>query len=163
MTCATRLVLSPNSASGDPVVEFHALHGASGKLRGKHLALLVADRLSVDYEADLRVIAKGMEKTVPIRGHAARGIGDRVAEARSGIEGGDLVDQSPVGIDMRGGSNLQHVRAGRLYVNGGLLSGHRQSRLDLDRQGALDGDVLGENAEVAGCDLQVVRVRRNVD
>ena len=79
--CATRLVLSPNSASRRSGDDLHALNRAGGKLGGEDLALLIADGLPVDHEADLRVIAQRMKEAVPIGGHAAGAVGDRLAQA----------------------------------------------------------------------------------
>ena len=160
---ATRLVLSPNSASGDARHQLHALDGAGGKLGGEDLALLIADGLSIDHEADLRVIAEGVEETVAIGGDAARAIGDRLAEAGAGIDGGKLGKLRPVGVDVIGGIHLQQVRAGRLHGDSCLGTGNLQSRLDLDWQGVPDGDILRENGEAGGPHFQVVLVRRNVD
>ena len=67
--------------------------GAGGKLRGKHLALLIADGLPVDDKADLRVIAKRVEQTVAIRGNAAGAVRDRLAQSAARIAGGKFDDQ----------------------------------------------------------------------
>ncbi len=123
--------------SGD---DFHALDGAGRKLRGEDLALLIADGLSVDHEADLRVIAQRVEESVRVGGHAARAVSDRLAQAASGVERGQ---------SCRSGFG-RYPRGRKDYVSSmprrppppftGLASGHHQGRLDLHRQGAPDGD-----------------------
>ena len=51
--------------------DLHALDRAGGKLRRKHLALLIADRLAVDHKAGLGMVADGVEESVGVRRNAA--------------------------------------------------------------------------------------------
>src|SRR6185436_5182403 len=76
--------------------DFHALDGAGWKLSGKYLALLIADWLSIDDEAGLRVVAQGMEEPVPIGGNATRAIHNGLAQTSAGIEGRDFHHGSSV-------------------------------------------------------------------
>jgi hypothetical protein len=139
------------------------LDGVHGDLRGEDFALLIADGLSIDDEADLRVIAEGVERSVAIGGHTARAIGDCLAEAGPGVDGGKLGKLRPVGVHVIGGIDLQQVRAARLHGDRCLGPGNLQSRLDLHWQGVPDGGVLRENGEAGGSHFQVILVRRNVD
>ena len=70
---AMRLDLVAELRVGRAGDNLHALDGAGRQLRRKDLALLIADRLAVDHEAALRVIAHRMEEPVCIGGHAAGG------------------------------------------------------------------------------------------
>ena len=58
----------------------------------------------------LRVVAQGMEETVAIGRHAAGAVRDGLAQAAAGIDRGELHDQVPVGIDVRGGIDLEEIR-----------------------------------------------------
>ena len=53
--------------------QFHGLDGVERNLRGELLALLIGDRLAVDGEAGLRVIAQRVEEAVGIGHHAGAG------------------------------------------------------------------------------------------
>src|SRR5262249_5247084 len=66
----------------------HALDCAGRELGRKHFALLIADRLAVNYKTDLCMVAQWMEKPVSVRGNASRAIHDRLAEPGSRIECG---------------------------------------------------------------------------
>src|ERR1019366_1220753 len=61
--------------------ELHGLDGVERNLRGELLALLIGDRLAVDREAGLRVIAQWVEEAVGIGHHPGAGQRDRVAES----------------------------------------------------------------------------------
>jgi hypothetical protein len=60
------------------------LDGVERHLRGELLALLIADRLAVDGEAGLRVIAQRVEEAVGIGHHAGTGQRDGVPHAAAG-------------------------------------------------------------------------------
>ena len=68
----TRLDLSPYCASGAPVISCMLWMALGGSLGGEHLALLIVDGLAVDDEADLRMIAQWMEKSVGVACRALR-------------------------------------------------------------------------------------------
>src|ERR1039458_1653266 len=145
--------------SGD---DLHALDGAGRKLSGEYLALLVADGLPVNDEADLRVIAQGVEEPVAVGGNTPRAVHDGLAQSRSRIWVGEFHEERTVGIDVCGGFHLQHVRARRLDVNGLLRSSDVQSRFHLDWYGASYIDVLLKNIEPLHRHLQVVWIRWDV-
>src|SRR5258708_29177411 len=79
--------------------DFHALDGAGWKLRGEHLALLIADRWSIDDEAGLRMVAQGMKESVAIGGNATRAIHNCLAQTSAGIKGRDFHHGSSVNVD----------------------------------------------------------------
>ena len=81
MIWATRLVFVAEFGSWRTRGDFHALDGARWKLRGKELALLIADRLAISIEIHLRVVSKGVEETIAIGRHTAGAVHDRLAEA----------------------------------------------------------------------------------
>src|ERR1039458_9109798 len=87
------------------------LDGAGRKLRGEHFALLVADGLPVNHEADLRVIAERVEESVAVSGNTSRAVYDRLAQTSSRVDVGELHNERAVGIDVCGGFHFQHVRA----------------------------------------------------
>src|ERR1039458_6328660 len=145
--------------SGD---DLHALDGAGRKLSGEYLALLVADGLPVNDEADLRVIAQGVEEPVAVGGNTPRAVHDRLAQSCSRIDVGKFHDERTVGVNVRGGFHFQHVRARRLHVNGLLRSGNVQSGLHLYRHGASYIEVLLKSIESFGRHLQVIWIRRDV-
>src|ERR1035437_2764034 len=82
----------------------HALGRGSGGLSGGDFALLIADGWSIDHEADLRVIAEGVERSVAIGGDTARAIRDRLAEAGSRVDGGKFGKLRSIGVHGIGGS-----------------------------------------------------------
>ena len=63
---------------------------AGRKLRRKHFALLIADRLAVDDEADLRVVAQRVEEAIGIRRHAAGAVHDAWLSPPPGSKAGNL-------------------------------------------------------------------------
>ena len=146
-----------------PRHHFHALDGADRKLRGEDFALLIADGLSVDHEAGLRVIAERVEQSVAVGGHAARAIRDRLAETASGVERENLGKLRSIGVHVIGGIELQQVRARRLHGDTCLAPGDFQSGLDLHWQRVPDSDVLREDAKAGSPDFQMIWVGRNVD
>ena len=128
---------------------------------GKYFALLVADRLAIDHEAALRVIAERMEETVAIGHHATGAIRDRLAQAATGIHRGKLHEQRAVRIDVSGGIHLDEV-ARAFHRNAGLGAGQGQCGLELDGNSIADGHVLREDRK-AGCrHIHVIRIRRNI-
>src|ERR1017187_1165707 len=145
-----------------PGDDFHALDGAGGKLRGEHLALLVADGLPVNHKADLRVIAERVEQPVTVGGDTSCAVYDCLAQASSRIDVGEFHDERTVGVNVRRGFHFQHVRARRLYVNGLLRSGNVQSGLHLDRHGTSYIEVLLKSIESSGRHFQVVWIRWDV-
>ena len=62
--CTTRLLFSPYSAGATPVITSIDCTASCGNLVGVDAALLVGDRLVVDRELRLRVIANRMEEPV---------------------------------------------------------------------------------------------------
>src|ERR1043165_6996972 len=52
--------------AGRSGVHLHVLDRAGGKLRGEHLALLIADRLAIDHVGGLEMVAEGMEESVAV-------------------------------------------------------------------------------------------------
>ena len=123
---------------------------------------MIADGLPVDDEADLGVVAKRVEKAISIGGHTARTIDDRLAQAPTGVDGGNLYQEGSISVNVSGWIDLQDVRSGPLHRDTGLGACQRQGGLDLNRHGTPDGHVLSENAETGSRDLQVVRVWRDI-
>jgi hypothetical protein len=81
--------------------DFHALDRADGNLRGIDFALLVADGLSIDNEARLKVITQRMVQAVGVGCHAPRAVRDRLAEPSGGIDGRDFHNGASVNVDVR--------------------------------------------------------------
>ncbi len=142
--------------------EFHALNRAGRKLCREDLALLIADRLAVDHEADLRMIAQRVEESIGVGRDSAGAINDGLAQAAAGVDIGKLRNQAAVGIYVRGGIELQHVGSGGFDVHGGLGTNQRESRRDLHGDGVAHRDVLREHQETGRGDFQMIRIRRNV-
>ena len=151
--------LRPGRSGG----QFHALDGAGGKLRGEDLALLIADGLSVDDEADLRVVAQGVEEAVAIGRHAAGAVSDGLAQTRAGIAEGKLGQGAEVGIHVGGGGELEHIGSRGLHRDAGLLAGQSQGSLNFDGDGVAHVDVLRVHLEAGHGDRHVVGIRRDVD
>ena len=91
--------------------EFEALDGAGGELGGEHFALLVADRLAVHDEADLGVIAEGMEEAIAISHNSTRTVRDGLTEAAAGICIREFGEKVAINVGVCGGVSLQHVVA----------------------------------------------------
>ncbi len=142
--------------------DFHALDGAGWQLSREYLALLVADGLPIDDEADLCVIAQRVEETITIGRHTARAIDDRLAQAGARVEGGELHDQVPVCIDVGRRIDLQQVGAGCFDRDGSLRSGDGHGGFELDRHSAANGNILREGIEAACLDFQVIRIGRDI-
>ena len=124
--------------------------------------MLIADGLAVDYEADLRVVAQRMEEAVGVRGHAASAVDDRLAEARAGVERGDLRKLRAVHVHVCGGMHFEEVCAGRFDCDAGVGAGDGERRLEWDGDSGADDDVFREGVEARSGDFDVVRVLREV-
>ena len=140
----------------------HALDGAGGQLRREYLALLIADRLSIDDETGLSVVTQRVEQSVAIRRHPAGAVGNRLAQSSAWIAGRKLQNQTSVHVDMGGRIVLQDIRSGCLYRDTGLASGNRQLRLDLNRDGIPHRDILRRGVKTRGRHFQVIRVGWNI-
>src|SRR5581483_2764058 len=95
----TRLVavLRLGSAGND----LHALNRVGGELRGKYLTLLIADVLSIDDIAHLRVVARGMKKSVRVARRRARTVINHAAQPGGGIENRQFGKRVGVDVGMR--------------------------------------------------------------
>ena len=78
----TTLVLPPYSAGGAPEITSMRFDGIDGNLIGKYLALLIGDRLAVDRERVLGVVADAVEEAVGIGGDSRRGKSDKRTQGR---------------------------------------------------------------------------------
>ena len=63
---------------------FHALDRISGKLRGKQLALLIANRLPINKETRLGVVAQLVKESIPVGSDASCAIDDCLTQAPPG-------------------------------------------------------------------------------
>ena len=95
--------------------QFHGLDGVQRHLRGEALALLIADRLAVNREAGLRMIAQGMEEAVGIGGDGPAAQHDGIAQPGTGRRNGQFVESFGVHIVVGVGDIFQEVGAGRFH------------------------------------------------
>ena len=69
----------PKLSGGCAGCRFHTLNGSCGKLSGEQFTLLVANRLSINNEAHLSVIAKRVKKSIGVGGYSTGAVDDRLA------------------------------------------------------------------------------------
>src|SRR5262249_5318631 len=133
-----------------------------GQLGGEHLALLVANGLSIDHEAYLGVVAKGVKETVAIGRDATGAVDDCVAESASGGRRRQLGELISIDVNVGRGLDFQKIGSGSLYGYRGIRSRDLQRDFHLDRYCAADRDVPRERIEAGCVDFEVIRVGRKI-
>ena len=138
------------------------MNGVGRKLRGKQLALLIADRLSVDEEAGLGVIAQRVKEPIAIGGDPAGTVNDRLAEASPRIDGRYLEQLRSIDIHMRGGVVFERVHSPAFHHNGRGRSGDGERGHDLNRNRVADVHGLRKGAETGSGHLEMIGIGGNV-
>ena len=127
-------------------------------MSGKAFALLVADRLAVNREACLSMIAQRVEKSVRIGGDGPAVEHDGITQARAGGRNGQSVEGLGVNVVVGIRDVLQEIGAGRFYRYHRRHPLERQLDIKTDGNGAANGNVLLVKSETLRASLQVVRV-----
>ena len=143
--------------------QFHRLDGVERNLRGELLALLIGDRLAVDREAGLRVIAQRVEEAVGIGHHAGAGHRDRVAQSAARGGGGQLRIELAIHVVVRVGDVFEHRGAARFHRDGGVFAGQREREFERHRNAGAHRHVLRAHREAGGGDRNLVGIRRDVE
>ena len=89
--------------------DFHRLNGIDGKLVGEHFALLVGNRLAVDGERILRVIADPVEEAIGIGSDSRRGESNQRTQRRRRAFQGKPVEQLLVDVGVEGRIVLHQI------------------------------------------------------
>ena len=107
--CTTRLLLSPYSAGATPVMTSIDCTASWRNLIRVQAALLVGDRLVVDRELRLRVVADRMEEAVRVGHHARRRQRDDLVQAAGRGFDRQLRDQALVDVGVRRRIALEQI------------------------------------------------------
>ena len=160
--CTTRLLLSPYSAGATPVMTSIDCTASCGDLVRVDAALLVGDRLVVDRELRLRVVADRMEEAVGIGHDARRGQRDDLVQPAGRRLDRQLRDQALIDVGVRGRIALEQILGVADDLAPRRRAGQRQRQVERDRHAAPHVDVALERLEPLGLDDDVIRIRRQV-
>ena len=89
--------------------DFHRLDRIEWDLIGKDFALLVGNRLAVEAERILRVVAEPVEKAIGIGSDSRRGQRNQRTQGRRPASQGNFVEQLPVDVGVEGRVVLHHI------------------------------------------------------
>ena len=166
--------MSPYSAGRDAGDDFHRLHRVGRNLVRIDAALLVGDRLVVDRELRLRVIADRMEEAVRVGDHARRRQRDHLVQPERLDSSGSLRDQALVDVGMGGRVALEEVLRvpddltdsvvpasveRHRRCRSGRRCGRRRRVSDVAKPCAVD--LPGDRGSAAGCGTRTFRPRRS--
>src|SRR5262249_27193149 len=106
--------------------DFHVLYRIDGNLRGECLTLLITNRLSIDCEGGLSVIAERMKESVRISYHTGGRKDNRIAQPRSRRENWQPINYRNIDVSVCVRDVLENVFCTGLDFDRFRDSRHRQ-------------------------------------
>ena len=108
--------------------------------------MLVRNGETVNDVTHLRVVAHGMEKSVGVGRNRSGAISDGLIESAARVETRELQERISIHVLVSRGIRL-HLRAFRLYHDGGGFSGDFEREIHGGRQGAVYVNLLGDRGK----------------
>src|SRR5215472_2954179 len=141
---------------------FKRLNRIERNLVGEHLALLIGDRLAIERERVLSVIAESMEETIRIRADSRRRERYQRTHRRRRALQRKLVEHAPIDVGVEGGNIFDQVCPVALDCHRLHGGSDLQANFQIDWNRRSKIEILNVGRKSAAGDRHVVRVERDI-